>query len=68
MNQAPSQFLRPMAIIKILEGNKNWKSMGVLLFVIWKKSFMTASLYNLELIFKPRFLGTSSDFQIAAWL
>lgn len=22
MNQAPSQFLRPVAIIKILEGNK----------------------------------------------
>lgn len=68
MNQAPSQFLRPMAIIKILEGNKKLEKYRSIIVCYLEKSFMTASLYNLELIYKPRFLGTSSDFQIAAWL
>lgn len=68
MNQAPSQFLRPVAIIKILEGNKKLEKYGSIIVCYLEKSFMRASLYNLELIFKPIFLGTISDFQIAAWL
>ena len=68
MNQARSQFLRPVAIIKILEGNHKMEKYGSIIVCYLEKEFMMASLYNLELIFKPRFLGTSSDFQIAVWL
>lgn len=68
MNQAPCQFLMPVAIIKTLEGNKKLEKYRSIIVCYLEKSFMTASLYNLELIYKPRFLGTSSDFQIAAWL
>ena len=52
----------------LLEGDKKLEKYGSIIVCYLEKSFMTASLYNLELIYKPRFLGTSSDFQIAAWL